>query len=143
MTPTLPQLLMGNFLCLIDPPPPEAMGEFLQGRVAVTGLISLLAAQEAERGVEARLWENSAIRAVLSRSAADYGERFRDAAKGYDRDYNLTGLDADNAELRRHLIALHELAESKADTKLNKEIIALYVKMAHARRLDLPALPAS
>ncbi len=142
MTPTLPELLMGNFLCLIDPPPPEAMGEFLQGRVAVTGLISLLGAQEAERGVEARLWENSAMRAVLSRSAPDYGDRFRDAAKGYDRDYTLTGLDAANAELRRHLIALHELAESKNDTKLNALIIKLYVKMADARRLDLPPLPA-
>jgi hypothetical protein len=141
MTPTVPELLMGNFLCLIDPPPPEAMGEFLAGRVAVTGLISLLCAQEAERGVEARLWENSAIRAVLSRSALDYGERFREASKGHDSDFDLTALDIKNAALRRHLIALHEMAESRNDTKLHHEIIQLYVKMAQARRLDLPPLP--
>ena len=143
MTPTAPELLMGNFLCLIDPPPPEAMGEFMQGKVAVTAMISLLAAQEAERGVEARLWENSAIRAVLSRSALDYGERFKDASKGHDTDFNLAKLDAVNARLRRELISLHEMAENRADTKLHKEIIALYVQMAHMRRLDLPPLPGS
>jgi hypothetical protein len=141
MTPTVPELLTGNFLCLVEPPPPEAMGEFMIGRVAVTGLIGLLCAQEVERGIEARLWENSAIRAVLSRSAIDYGERFRKAASGFDTDFALAPLDAANAALRRHLIALHEMAENKGDTKLHKEIIALYVKMARARRLDLPALP--
>ena len=141
MTPTAPELLMGNFLCLIDPPPPEAMGEFMQGKVAVTAMISLLAAQEAERGVEARLWENSAIRAVLSRSALDYGERFKDASKGHDTDFNLAKLDAVNARLRRELISLHEMAENRGDTKLHKEIIALYVQMAYMRRLDLPPLP--
>ncbi len=141
MTPTAPELLMGNFLCLIDPPPPEAMGEFMQGRVAVTAMIALLAAQEAERGIEARLWENSATRAVLSRTAPDYGERFKDASKGHDTDFSLSRLDAANARLRRELIVLHEMAESRADTKLHKEIITLYVKMAEARRLDLPPLP--
>ena len=143
MTPTAPELLMGNFLCLIDPPPPEAMGEFMQGKVAVTAMISLLAAQEAERGIEARLWENSAIRAVLSRSALDYGERFKDASKGHDTDFNLAKLDAVNARLRRELISLHEMAENRGDTKLHKEIIALYVQMAHMRRLDLPPLPGT
>jgi len=143
MTPTVPDLLLGNFLCLIDPPPPESMGEFMVGRVAVTGMISLLAAQEAERGIEARLWENSAIRAVLSKSAIDYGERFREASRKHDENFNLTVLDAANAKLRRELIALHEMAENKGDTKLHKEIIALYVKMAEARRLDLPPLPGS
>ncbi|HEX6858937.1 MAG TPA: hypothetical protein VF138_01880 [Caulobacteraceae bacterium] len=143
MTPTVPQLLLGNFMSLIEPPPPEAMGEFMAGRVAVTGMISLLAAQEAEKGIEARLWENSAIRAVLSRSSIDYGERFKAAGKGHDTDFTLTALDTANATLRRELIALHEMAESRGDTKLHKEIIALYVKMAEARRLDMPPLPGS
>jgi len=143
MTPTVPELLMGNFLCMIEPLPPEAMGEFMAGRVGVCAMISLLAAQEAERGIEARLWENSAIRAVLSKSAIDYGERFREASKGHDSDFSLGTLDRANAALRRHLIALHEMAENKADTKLHQEIIALYVKMAEARRLDLPPMPGS
>lgn len=143
MTPTVPELLIGNFMALIDPPPPEAVGEFMAGKVAVTGLIALLAAQEAERGVEARLWENSAIRAVLSRSAADYGESFRDASRGHDQSFGLAALDRANAVLRTALIALHIAAEDKADTKLCGEILQLYVKMADARRLDLPPLPAS
>lgn len=143
MTPTVPELLMGNFLCLIDPPPPEAMGEFMVGRVAVTGLISLLAAQEAERGVEARLWENSAIRAVLSRAAPDHGQAFRDAARGHDQDFSLAALDRANAALRKALITLHEAAENAGDTKLHHQILQLYVKMADARRLDLPPLPGA
>ena len=128
-------------MSMIEPPPPESMGEFMAGKVAVTAMISLLAAQEAERGIEARLWENSAIRSVLSRSWLDYGERFKAASKGHDSDFTLAKLDAANATLRRELIALHELAESREDTTLHKEIIALYVKMAEARRLDLPPLP--
>ena len=51
--------------------------------------------------------------------------------------------DAVNARLRRELIVLHEMAENRVDTKLHREIIALYVKMAEARRLDLPPLPGS
>jgi len=66
MTPTVPELLLGNFLCLIEPPPPESSGDFQQGRIAVTGMIALLCAQEAERGVAARVWENGAIREVLA-----------------------------------------------------------------------------
>ena len=50
MTPTVPELLLGNFLCLSEPPPPESSGDFLQARIGVTGMISLLCAQEAERG---------------------------------------------------------------------------------------------
>lgn len=143
MTPTVPELLMGNFLSLLDPPPPEAMGEFMVGKAAVTGLISLLAAQEAERGIEARLWENSAIRAVLSRSAPDYGPDYAQAAAEVDEDYALAALDRANAALRRRLIALHEAAENAGDTKLRHDIVRLYVKMAEARRLELPPLPAS
>ena len=48
MTPTVPELLMGNFICLMEPPPPESTGEFLQGRIAVTGMIAMLCAQEAK-----------------------------------------------------------------------------------------------
>jgi hypothetical protein len=143
VTPTAPELLIGNFLCLIDPPPPESMGEFMVGRVAVTGLIALLCAQEAERGVEARLWENSAIRAVLSRAAADHGAGFREAARGHDQDFNIPALDRANAALRTALTELHVAAESAGDTKLCHDIIRLYVRMADARRLDLPPLPAT
>lgn len=143
MTPTVPELLLGNFLCLMDPPPAEAMGDFLQGRVAVTGMISLLCAQEAERGFEARLWESGAIRDLLNRAATGYGASFAEVAKVDDSDRTLAGLDRTNAELRRALITLHIAVEKAGDQALDHEILRLYAKMAEARSLALPPLPAS
>ena len=50
MTPSLPDILVGNFMCMADPGPPEQQGEFMAGKVGLVALLSLLAAQEAERG---------------------------------------------------------------------------------------------
>ncbi len=142
MTPTVPELLMGNFLCLMEPPPPESSGDFLQSRIGVTGMIALLCAQEAENGIAARVWENGAIREVLTAAAGAYGQRFADAARGEDDDLSLAALDAANAALRRALIELHIAVETARDATLDTALRALYVKMADARRLDLPPLPA-
>jgi hypothetical protein len=143
MTPTVPELLMGNFLAMLDPPPAESAGDFMQARIGVTGMISLLCAQEAERGIEARAWENGAIRALLVASVARYGERFAAAAAGVDSDLSLAAMDRANAALRTALIDLHIAVETARDAALDTEIRALYVKMADARRLDLPPMPAS
>lgn len=140
MTPTVPEILLGNFLSMLEPPPPEAMGEFLQGRVGVIGMLSMLCAQEAENGISARVWENGAIRALLARSAATYGEAFARAAEGEDTDFSLAAMDAANAALRRALIDLHIAVEAARDAALDDEIRQLYVRMANARRLDLPAM---
>lgn len=143
MTPTVPELLLGNFLCLMDPPPPESSGDFLQSRIGVTGMISLLCAQEAERGIAARVWENGAIRDLLRGAAPTYGARFAEAANGADTDLSLAAMDASNATLRRALIDLHIAVETARDAALDTAIRGLYVQMAEARRLDLPPLPAS
>ncbi|HRD45671.1 MAG TPA: hypothetical protein PLF78_04215 [Caulobacter sp.] len=143
MTPTVPELLMGNFLAMMDPPPAESAGDYMQAKVGVTGMISLLCAQEAERGIEARVWENAAIRDLLKAAAGRYGERFAEAAASVDRDFSLAAMDRANAALRRALIDLHIAVEAARDGALDTEIRALYVKMADARRLDLPPMPAS
>jgi len=143
MTPTVPELLMGNFLALMEPPPPESAGDYLQGKIAVTGMISLLSAQEAERGIEARAWENGAIRELLQTASARYGAAFAEAAKGEDLDLSLAAMDRANAALRRSLIDLHIAVETARDGSLDTQIRRLYVRMAEARRLDLPPLPAS
>lgn len=142
MTPTVPELLLGNFLCLMEPPPPESSGDFLQSRIGVTGMIALLCAQEAERGIEARVWENGAIRALLAGAAATYGAQLADAAKGVDKDLSLSAMDRSNAALRKALIDLHIAAEHARDAALDTAIRQLYVRMADARRLDLPPMPA-
>jgi hypothetical protein len=140
MTPSLPDVLVGNFLCMMDPGPPEQQGEFMAGKVAIVAILSLLAAQETERGVAARVAENIAIRAVLDEAAADYG---LDVA-GLPSTEGLTfsALDRVNAALRTALIGLHEAVEARGDTARHHAILRLYAKMAELRRLDLPPLPA-
>lgn len=141
MTPTLPDILVGNFLCVAEPPPPESAGEFMAGKVAVIALLSLLAAQEAERGAAARVWENAAIRAVLVEAAPVYGETYAQAAGVVDGDFTLAVMDSANFVLRRALISLHEAVEASGDTTRDRAILRLYRDMAHARRLDMPPLP--
>lgn len=143
MTPTVPELLLGNFLSMMEPPPAESAGDYMQAKVGVTGMISMLCAQEAERGIEARVWENGAIRDLLKSSAAKYGPVFAEAAAGVDKDFSLAAMDRANAGLRRALIDLHIAVERAQDAALDTTIRALYVKMADARRLDLPPMPAT
>ena len=134
MTPTLPDLLMGQYLSLTLPMPPEAGPDYAAGRLGLIGMIAILTAQEAEHGVAARVWENRALFDLLARAAERY-----DCAVGEEAetDLSLTALDAVNAPLRRRLIALHEAVEAANDTVLDAEIIALYQAMAHHRRLVL------
>ena len=135
MTPTTNELLLGNFMALAVPPPPESMGEFLSGRVAVVGMISMLAAQEAETGVAVRVWENGAIAALLAKAGAA-------VPKAADpSDLTIAALDAHNADLRLALIAAHTHAESSGNSALDREILTLYQDMADRRMLVLPPLP--
>ncbi len=136
MTPTLPELLMGQAVALSAPQPAEAGGDYMVGRLGMLTLLALLMAQEAERGLAARVWENGAIAEVLTRAATAYGA---EAPTGEDGDRSLSSLDQRNADLRRRLIALHEAVEVRGDAVLDREILALYRAMAHARRLDMPA----
>lgn len=139
MTPSLPDVLVGNFMCMMDPGPPEQQGEFMAGKVAIVAILSLLAAQETERGVAARVAENIAIRSVLDEAAIDYGLD----VTGLPSTEGLTfsALDRVNAALRRALIGLHEAVETRGDTKRHHAILYLYAWMAELRRLDLPPLP--
>lgn len=143
MTPTLPEILMGQSLALTAPQPPEAAGDYMVGRIGMLAMLANLAAQEAERGIAARIWENRALRAVFAKAADTYDDApngaFARAAAGTDEDYAWSALDRSNADLRRLLIRLHEAVEARGDALLDAEILALYQAMAHERRLELPA----
>ncbi len=140
MTPTVPELLLGNMLCLADPPPQESLGDFFASRVGITGMISMLCAQEAERGIEARVWENHAIREVLTTASLRYGAGYAGVGDEDEGDLTLTSLDAENAALRRALTTLHAAVEDAGDRGLHHEILRLYIQMADARRLDMPVM---
>lgn len=136
MTPTLPEILRGNFLCLAQPQTPDMAGDFMASRIGVIALLNFLGAQEAERGMAATAAENTAIESLL------------DSADGYSVDLppaegaiTSIALDTRNAALRRCLIALHAAAEARGDDDLDHRILALYVDLAAGRRLNLPPLP--
>ena len=70
MTPSLPDILLGNVAAISAPMPPEASGDYMAGRMGLMAMLSILGAQEAERGVDTRVWENAALRDVLASAAA-------------------------------------------------------------------------
>ncbi|MEY4250328.1 MAG: hypothetical protein RJA87_1961 [Pseudomonadota bacterium] len=135
MTPTAAEVLMGNFMALIEPPPQESVGDYMASRISVIGMNSLLASQETEMGAAVRVWENEAISAVLSKAGAPLAAS--------TEDLSITALDALNAKLRLALIAVHEAVEAKGDVALDREILTLYQAMADRRMLVLPVMPGS
>ncbi|MHB8530550.1 MAG: hypothetical protein ACYC8V_13705 [Caulobacteraceae bacterium] len=143
MTPSLPELLEGCVLALGVPLPPEASGEYAQGRTGMVMTLLALAGQEAERAAGASAWENAALRDLFAGAArlydADLEGRLSDLAAQADANFTLTALASANAELRRALIALHEAAEARGDPDLDRKILDLYRQIARAHRLDLPS----
>ncbi len=126
MTPALPDVLNGIVATLATPSPPESSGEFMAGKIGMVSMLLMLCAQEAERGVAARVWENAAIR-----------QRLGDLQAG-DGDLSWSALDAANAKLRARLTAAHADAEARGDAVADQHFLDLYKKMAAARHLDIP-----
>ncbi len=143
MNPTLTEILTGNTVAIMTPQPPEAGGDYAASRAGMLATLNMLAAQEAENGVAVRVWENRAIRAVCAEASAydsALGGRLSKAAADTDVDLALSVLDTANAQLRRLLIDLHVAVENAGDAVLDRRILELYRDMAHARRLEMPAM---
>jgi hypothetical protein len=144
MTPTVPELLNGCMLTLMTPPRPEDAGLFSAARLRLIALVNKLAALESADGAAVRVWENTALRALIAESGPEHGVLPGDAAETSDGDYSLVVLDAANAKLRRLVIRLHEAAEQTGDTELDRKILKLYCEMARRRELHLaPVEPIS
>ena len=126
MTPALPDVLRGLVGSLTMAPPPESAGEFMAGKIGLVAMLLMLSAQEAEKGLAVRVWENAAMRERL-------GETFKGPP-----DFRLSKLDAENADLRRRVTAAHEAAETRGDIAADHAFLELYKAMADARHLDLP-----
>ena len=147
MTPNLPELLTGNLIAISTPPPPESAGEFAGGRIGVIGMISFMAAQEAETGVAVRVAENRAIRALFTNAAregwASNTAELEQLSNTTDDDLTLSGVDAANAALRRALIPLHEAVEAMAGPvgrTREARILKLLREGAESRALTLPGM---
>jgi hypothetical protein len=128
LTPTLSDILTGNALALASLAEEKGGAEFSGAKVSVVALLSLLAAQDAERAIAVREAENEAIAGLLGISVPDVAEP------------TIAALDAVNADLRRLLIAFHEAAEVRGDVDADRAVLALYRQMAEGRRLVMPQL---
>ena len=140
MTPSVTEVMRGCAAALSQPPSPDAGPEFFASRVGMISMLANLAAQEANRAAAAAAAENVDIRALFDDASAydaAMGGRLAAAARETDTDLSLTALDAANARLRRLLIELHTRVEDAGDAALDRAILALYVRMAEGRRLQL------
>jgi hypothetical protein len=140
MTPSVVEVMRGCAIALTQPPSPDAGPEYFASRVGMISMLANLAAQEAEHAAAAAVAENADIRALFAQAGAHdgaLGGRLARAAQGVDAALTLTALDAANAHLRRLLIELHTRVEDAGDTALDRAILALYVRMAEGRRLEL------
>ncbi len=140
MTPSVTEIMRGCAAALTQPPSPDAGPEFFASRVGMISMLANLAAQEAEHAAAAAVAENADIRALFAQASAHdtaLGGRLAAASRETDPDLSLRALDAANAGLRRLLIELHTRVEEVGDTDLARAILALYVRMAQGRRLQL------
>lgn len=140
MTPNVVEVMRGCAAALTQPPSPDAGPDFFASRVGMISMLANLAAQEAEHAASAAVAENADIRALFAKASAydaALGGRLGAAAHETDTDLTLTALDGANARLRRLLIELHERVEDAGDAGLDRAILALYVRMAEGRRLQL------
>ncbi len=126
MTPALPDVLRGAVLSLTAPTPPESSGEFMMGRIGLVSMLLMLAAQEAEKSLAIRVWENAAMRERLGEPSTE------------PPDFRLSKLDAENARLRTLLTTAHAEAEAGGDVAADRAFLELYRAMADARHLDIP-----
>jgi hypothetical protein len=136
VTPSVAQLLRGVAATLATPLPPEAGPAYTASRVGMVSSLAALCIQESEKAVPVRLWENTAIRAVLAEAAGAYPEHVPPPSPN-PPELGVSALDTINADLRRRLIGLHETVEAARDQALDHKILRLYREMAQARRLTL------
>ena len=138
MTPNVRDVLQGVAVALASPPLPEVGMAYTAGRMGMVGTLAMLAAGEADRAARDATRENAEIRALFAEARAyDADGALAAAAREADSDLSVPALDAANARLRRLLIGLHEKVEDAADQAMNRQVVALYVRMADIRRMAL------
>ena len=138
MTPTVMDLLNGCIQTLATPPRPEEAGLFAGARIRLAAMMNRLIALECADGAAVRVWENTALRALIAATGPKHGVPASELDETSDGDYSLGSLDTANAKLRRLLIRLHEAAELSGDTELDHQILKLYREIARRRELHLP-----
>jgi len=138
MTPNVRDVLQGVAVALATPPSADAGIAYTASRMGMVGALAMMAAGEADRAARDAAAENAEMRTLFSAASAyDADGALAAATKETDADLSVPALDAANARLRRLLIGLHERVEDAGDAAMNRQIVALYVRMAAIRRMGL------
>jgi hypothetical protein len=141
MTPSVREVLLGCAAAVATPAVDHEGPLYAAGRAGLAGSLIVMAAFEAEKAAGAAIAENADIRGLFAGASAydgTLGGRLSKAAGETDADLSVPALDAANAALRRLLIELHEAVEAANDGETDRQILALYLRMAEGRRMTLP-----
>ena len=142
MKPDVDQILGLSAGQLMGALAPHLSNIYEIGSATTLGIILMLSAQEYERAAEIRAAENADMRELFRECA----ERIEDsalktkllkAADTRDASFRISALNAQNAELRRVLIALQVYCEDKRLSELERRIWTVLKASAERRLLKL------
>ena len=122
MKPEADQILNTSAFQLLTGTAPLLPAGYPQGTASLIAVLSVMAAQEYERGAAVRVIENQDMRRLFAELVAATADeslktRLLAAAKVEDTDLNISSLNAANHALRRLLIELQAHMEALPGTK--------------------------
>ena len=121
---------------------PKLATSFDQTALMRNSMLLTVVIDEFDKAAARRIEENQAIRRLFARAVgvlptSDLQSRLLAAAQSEEAGFRVGDLDKSNCALRALLIELHERVEDVGDAALDRAILALYVRMAEGRRLQL------
>ena len=148
MKPEADQVLNVSAMQLLTQVLPQLPPGYPQGTASLIAVLSMMAAQEYERGAQIRAAENTEMRALFRELSSSIDDailtgRLKDAAKTSDASLAISALNAANHELRRLLIELQthlEALPGAAARETERGIWALLTVSAERRLIRLPVL---
>ena len=142
MKPEADQVLNTSAFQLLMNVAPLLPPGYPQGTASLIAMLSMMAAQEYERGADIRVAENNDMRSLFADVAAVAADeplkaRLREAAETKDTSLAISALDAANYDLRRLLTELqaHLEQQSGAAARDAERRIWVVLKAAANRRL--------
>jgi len=148
MRPEADQVLNMSAMQLLTQILPQLPAGYAQGTASLIAVLSMMVAQEYERGADIRAAENADMRALFVEIAhlisdATLNQKLKEAAETNDTSMAISSLDTANYELRRHLIELQMHLEGllgAAAREAERRIWAVLKASAKRRLVRLPAI---
>jgi hypothetical protein len=136
------QIMMGTLMMEVAP---NMRDDYRRANVNLLAVAAAFIAQEIDRAVEVRVWENAEMRAIFARAGALVAngalrDRLEAAAATLDTSLRVSQLTAANNDLRRLLIelqaGLEELQASPA-AEVNRAVWAFLRESAQRRAIQI------